>query len=356
MQRFAGGAVAAGLTLIVPVATAVILGLSAAAAPTAPYATSTAVALRIRDIPSLGMKGFTGSWGNASTGSAGGSAQSDFSDPDGVQQYVSVAVKNSQTSGLNQPIVYDARTDLNTLFTGPSLTAGGPKIFSLATLQNYARCAPVAQAQASSYTVATTAFGRTLTPGIPLTVRVTGTSLGLPKVKDGTVTVALDNIKETNGDQSAAARSVVTMSGDLTTTDGVTYSGELASMVLGDVRVNCGQETGPTESPTAPTRSPTLPPTSSPTWSPTETTSPTPTTSINTATPTPTEPPTASLSPTSSPSPAPSSPPPTQPTPGRGSGRSLPVTGSDVEVLGGFAGLLVAVGAAVLTGSRRPRD
>jgi hypothetical protein len=363
MQRFAGRALVAGVTLVAPVAAVMILldGSSdpAAAAPATPYATSTAVALRINHIASLGITGYSGTWGTAKTGSAGGSDQSDFSDPDGVQNYVSVATNNSQTSGINAPIVYDARTDLNTLFTGPSLIAGGPKIISLATLQNYVRCAPPAQAHASSFTVAATAFGKMLTPGVPLTVSVSGSDLGLAKVKNGTVTVTLDNIKETTGGLVAAARTVITMKGDLTTTDGGTYNGELATMVLGDVRVNCGAEVAPTESPSeSPSESPTE--TTSPTASPSPTVSPTPTTSVQIATPTPTVPstPTVSLSPTASPSPAISPSrivsPAAAVSPSPASSPSpLPVTGFDLEVLGGSAGLLAAIGAALLTGTRR---
>jgi hypothetical protein len=355
MQHVAGRALVAGLTLVVPVAaTMLLLGgrtLPAAAAPASPYATSTAVALHLKDIASIGMTGYDGTWGMTATGPAGGRNQSDFTDNSGMENYISVATKNSQTSGINAPLVYDARADLNTLFTGPSLISGGPKIISLATLQNYVRCAPTAKAQASSFTVASTAFGKTLNPGTPLTVDVTGADLGLPKVKDGKVTVTLTNIKETDGDQTAAARTVITVSGDLNTTDGGTYSGELATMVLGDVRVNCGQgvepttavdTTTPTESPTdttSPTDSPTD--TTSPTESPTDTTSPTPTTSA---------------SPTSSTSPSPARSPRPVPVPSHNGHPGLPVTGFDLQILGGMAGLLAVLGAAMLTAARRPRD
>jgi hypothetical protein len=74
------------------------------------------------------------------------------------------------------------------------------------------------------------------------------------------VSVATKNSQtsETDGDQSAAARTVITMTGDLTTTDGGTYRGDLATMVLGDVRVNCATEVGPTTAPTtaSPSESP----------------------------------------------------------------------------------------------------
>jgi hypothetical protein len=364
MQRYTVRGLVAGVTVFLPLAGAVLLGYSAAAAPTGAYAMSTAVALHIKEIPSLGMTGYNGTWGRASTGSGGGSDQSDFSDPDGVQNYVSVATKNSQTSGINAPVVYDARADLNTLFTGPSLISGGPKIISLATLQNYARCAPTAQAQATSYTVASTAFGKTLTPGTPLTVDVTGAELGLSKVTAGTVTVLLENIKETDGDQSAAARTVITMTGDFKTTDGGTYTGELATMVLGDVRVNCATEVGPTTAPTTvpptETASPSVSPSPSPSVSPTDTSSPSPSDSIN-GSPTPTVSPTSSpsvsptVSPTGSPSVSPRVSPRVSPSATATGYGPLPVTGSDLEVLGGFAGLFVAVGAALVTGARKSR-
>jgi hypothetical protein len=131
----------------------------------------------------------TGTWGTTSTGPAGGRNMSDFADPGKMQDYVSVATKNSQTSGVLAPLVYEARADLNTLFTGPSLVAGGPRLLSLATLQNYARCIPPHAVQATAYVVAAEAFGKDLKPGTPLTVDVTGTDLGLPEVRSGKVTV-----------------------------------------------------------------------------------------------------------------------------------------------------------------------
>src|SRR5580692_8785137 len=254
----------AGLLLTVPVAAAFLMltGPAApAAGPATPYAMSTAVALEIPPADDLGIAGYSGKWGTATSGPQGGSDSSDFPDPDDMHRFVSVATKDSQTSGLLAPLVYDARADLNTLFTGPSLTTGGPKLVSLATLQNYARCAPPAAVQAAGYVVAATAFGKSLAEGKPVTADVTGTTLGLPKVKAGTVTVTLDKIIEKNGSTSAAVRTVITMTGKLVTTDGKAYDGTLATMTLGDVRVDCSAATPtPTPTPTetaTPTESPT---------------------------------------------------------------------------------------------------
>jgi hypothetical protein len=378
----------AGLLLTVPIGAAflVLTGQAApAAGPAAPYSMSTAVALEMPSVDALGIDGYSGRWGTAATGPGGGSDNSDFADPDGVGEFVSVATKNSQTTGLQAPLVYDARSDLNTLFTGPSLVRGGPKLVSLATLQNYARCAPPAAVQAAGFVVAATAFGKPLAEGTPVTKAVTGADLGLPKVAAGKVTVTLTTIVEKNGSTSAAVRTVITMTGDLVATDGTTYNGPLATVTLGDVRVSCEKTVTPTpySSETAtPTPTPTVTPTPSPT--PTETatpgpspvppptpdeptpgptpTPPTPTPSV-TSTPSVTPTPFVTLTPSVMPT-APVTTPPVTPTgaplpsssPGPGGGGSaLPVTGADLAVLGAGGGLLLVAGAGGLAAARRNR-
>jgi hypothetical protein len=356
--------------LSVPIGAAflVLTGQAATAAgPAAPYSTSTAVALDIPSVDAVGIDGYSGTWGTAATGPAGGSDNADFTDPDGVGEYVSVATKNSQTTGLLAPLVYDARSDLNTLFTGPSLVKGGPKLVSLATLQNYARCAPPAEVQAAGFVVAATAFGKPLAEGSPVTKAVTGADLGLPKVKAGKVTVTLTTIVEKNGSTSAAVRTVIAMTGELVTTDGTTYSGPLATMTLGDVRVSCAKTVTPTESPTPfstgiPTPTPTATPTPNPT--PTETATPVPspapppTPDEPTPGPTPTAPtptPTAPVTSTPPVTPTEALPPSSSPGPSRG-GSALPVTGADLAVLGGAGGLLLVAGAGGLAAARRNHD
>src|ERR1700677_1102306 len=104
MRRHAG---LAGLLLAVPIGAAFVLMTGpAAAGPATPYAMSTAVALEIPSADTLGIAGYSGVWGTVTTGPEGGRGQSDFDDPDNMQRYVSVATKNSQTSGLPAPLVY----------------------------------------------------------------------------------------------------------------------------------------------------------------------------------------------------------------------------------------------------------
>lgn len=379
MIRIVGGVALTGLlwiavpTLVEAAPTRSHRRLPSAPAQTAPYSSSTAIDLRIEDVPAIGLAGYAGRYGLANTGHAGGSDQSTFPDLDGVLNYLRfVGPKESQTSGLAAPLVYDARATLNTVSGG---VHNARRLFSVAEVQNYARCAPPARAQATVHVTAATLLNRPLVIGRPTTVAVTGTDLGLPKVKDGTVTGLLTAVTIVNGADSAEARAVFVLDGDLKDAAGATlYSGTLGSLTMDDVRAQCLTTSTPSPKPTTPTPTP-EPTTSTPTPEPTTPTPSSTTPEPTTPTPSPTtpEPTTPAPSPTTpepspnptrstvrptppppprTPTPTPTVPHPSHPVPGTG----LPVTGFPARVLAAVTALLIALGTALVIAVRTKRS
>jgi hypothetical protein len=308
--------------------------------PAAPYSASTAVTLQVESVPAIGLTGYSGTYGLAGTGPAGGSDQSNFPDPDGMLGHLSfTGPKESQTAGLTAPLVYDARTTLNTVASGGRAS---PRLLTIPEVQSSVRCSPPADARATVHVTAPELLGRPLVEGRPTTVAVTSGDLGLPKVRYGTVTATYTAVETVNGAESAHAKAVFTLDGDLRDNAGAQlYRGHLGTLTLGDVEARCI----PATEPTTPAPSPT-------------TAEPTPTNSPHTPTPTPTP---TSPRPTITPKP-PTPKPPTPPSPATNKprpwpGPGLPVTGFPALMLGAVTVLLIVVGAALVLAARarRPR-
>ncbi|WP_026341615.1 hypothetical protein [Actinomadura atramentaria] len=251
MRHFAITGLSGGLVSLAVAAAAVgtgtfASGRSAAAPAEVPSSDSVAVRLTVANVPQIGLTGFSGTGGSAHTGSSGGFDQSSFGDAAALNRYLTFfGPRQSQTSGINAPLAYDARTNLVAVESGPLTGAAfnAQDLFTVANLHSYARCAPPAQSQASVAITAAALLGTPLRPGVPLTLEVTGAQLGAPRVASGTITATLTVVEDHADPSYAEARAEFDLRGDLTTVDGEHYSGPLAHLVLGDERAYCTVDT-----------------------------------------------------------------------------------------------------------------
>lgn len=356
---------AGAVLLVAGVAALVFGGTSAAQAP--PFASSTLVALTITDTAdTLGVDGFTGSFGTAGTPDTSLPADNvsgDFSDPDGVLDHASMT--GGPTSRTSWAAIVNQLT-AQAQFAGVRFRLAGEDDFvAIGSIDAFASCGPplleptaYLRVDAGQIRVLGTSAG----PGTT-TLDVTGDQLGLDTFETGMLTVTVTIIEETTPPASAAARLEVSISGSFQDASGNTvYEAPVFDTTVGDVAVECLTDT-PTESP-SPSVSPTTP---SPPVSPSPTASPTPSPS-----PTPTPTPTASTTPTATPTATPSEQPtpgPTTPGPGPASprtpappgpppapdGTSLPATGLSLPAWWGAVSVLAGV-ALVLAGGWRTRS
>ncbi|NRQ40291.1 hypothetical protein HII36_51985, partial [Nonomuraea sp. NN258] len=256
------------------------------------------VELNVTDIPAVGQPSFSGTWGTASVENDPGTDSGDWSDPDGVQNYVTLANRQIDAHGTDDPTAWEASAQLvvmqltlNPNATQPLLTTGN--------IETHARCRPPDPAQASVQAApgTITVLGTPVNPGTTQ-VSATGAQLGYPGVDHADLTVVRTDNTSTNGSVSASADMTISISGRLYDAEGnVIYDGPITTATMGHVEVTCAPDTTPTITPTitpTPTPTPTITPTTSPTPTITPTTSPTPT-------PTPTITPTTSPTPTPTP-------------------------------------------------------
>ncbi|MFC1414500.1 hypothetical protein ACEZCY_07285 [Streptacidiphilus sp. N1-12] len=363
-------AAASGLTLL--------SGPSGAAEPSGQASTAQLVQMTVTPVGPLGIAGFQGSYGKADSPEIGPDDPGDFSDPDGVLNYISLdgatVTRTSNTTGK----VYGQAQSSGMSLTFPSVASFVqvvPAAGSVSTLDSYAECIPkpvglFAFAYARTAGALIEVLGH-LVPVGTTTLQVTGAELQHPAtLGPSTLTVSYfphqepDSAAAVPGLGTARAWVDIKVSGVLRDTSGAqVYSGDIVSLRLGQVTATCEQVLPTSPPPIPPTNPPVTPSTEPPTTPPTEPPTTPPTTP-------PTEPPTTppTTPTTAPPTEPPPTPPPTRPTAPPTTtptatakptgGGHLAGTGDDPGPLAGAALALAALGTTVVTVlhlRRRPR-
>ncbi|MGH8877828.1 MAG: hypothetical protein ACRD0P_10865 [Stackebrandtia sp.] len=308
------GNVAVATGVIAVISSMVLVPMSAAAEPRS--ASSALTELEITEIPAVGVAGFSGVYGTAGTPDLAQSSDTvdgDFSDPDGVLDYVTINGNQvSSTSWDSAAGQLTARTNATAFEVDYN---GVDDFLTSGSIDSYARCLDNGDALAYARGDGSTAFvlGQAVGDG-ENTIETTGAALNMPSVDTATLTVTVERVENVVNEPtevSAEAYFQVTVEGELRDANGdVIYDGPMMRFREGHVKVTCKPQIDP--SPTTSSLTPTSSSPSSTSGSPSPTT-----TSPTTTSPSPTSPTTTSPSPTSptTTSPSPTSPTTTSPSP-----------------------------------------
>lgn len=311
-RAIAAGAAAAGIAAASG-ALAFALSTPFAAAAVVGQSTARLIDLNFTHVDALNEPAFAGVYGRADSSPNVPEDPGDFTDPDGVLNYVDLDGPVTTRTALNTAEA-TAQADL-TAFSVHLSGSSEPLVVGT-TVDDYAQCVLPPYPQ-SAFAYARLAPGTLTVLGAPVAtpgatdVPYAGAEIGHPELGDGVMHVVVTRTLDPDSDApvpgatSARAGWEVAISASVTDPDGAAvYDGPLMDLKLAQVTADCsGEQPTPTPTETTPTPTPTE---TTPTPTPTETT-PTPTPTETTPTPTPTETtPTPTCTPTSA-SPSPSS-------------------------------------------------